>query len=296
MERINEIFFSNHGLTSTSAAHLADLAQELIAGNEAKLKNLNFVTTKVDIVGSTSDSGKTINIGYDESMLAQVRPLLEEIAIMNAFCAWMREAIKAKEYEIKQVNNRSFEEWCKDNNIEAPATPQYPKEIDSNEIIAQLTIKERNQYFYWEATAATIGKYIHPGGQFANAREELQCKIMKPYDTSGNGKDTLIYSHTPSIDPQKVEDTFFDLQKWHRENERELNKIKFAIKKEAEKKVLERNQQYRQDLEDYTQKRQTLFAQYKQWQSQERERIANLKIVVPEALQTTCDKLNDLEK
>lgn len=101
MERINEIFFSNHGLTSTSAAHLADLAQELIAGNEAKLKNLNFVTTKVDIVGSTSDSGKTINIGYDESMLAQVRPLLEEIAIMNAFCAWMREAIKAKEYEIK---------------------------------------------------------------------------------------------------------------------------------------------------------------------------------------------------
>ena len=54
MERINEIFFSNHGLTSTSAAHLADLAQELIAGNEAKLKNLNFVTTKVDIVGSTA--------------------------------------------------------------------------------------------------------------------------------------------------------------------------------------------------------------------------------------------------
>lgn len=296
MEKVNEIFFSNHGLTSTSAAHLADLAQELIAGNEAKLKNLNFVTTKVDIVGSTADSGKTINMGYDENMLAQVRPLLEEIAIMNAFCAWMREAIKAKKHEIKQVNNRSFEEWCKDNNIEAPVTPQFPEEINPNEIIALLTIKERNQYFYWEATAATIGKYIHPGGQFANAREELQCKIMKPYNTSGNGKDTLIYSHTPSINPQKVEDTFFELQKWHRQNERELNKIKFAIKKEVEKKTLERNQQYCQELEDYTQKKQTLFAQYKQWQSQERERISNLKIVVPEALQATYDKLNDLEK
>ena len=93
-----------------------------------------------------------------------------------------------------------------------------------------------------------------------------------------------------------MEDTFFELQKWHRQNERELNKIKFAIKKEVEKKTLERNQQYRQELEDYTQKKQTLFAQYKQWQSQERERISNLKIVVPEALQATYDKLNDLEK
>ena len=31
MNNINEIFFDNHGLTSTSASHLADLAQEVIA-------------------------------------------------------------------------------------------------------------------------------------------------------------------------------------------------------------------------------------------------------------------------
>lgn len=42
MNDINEIFFDNHGLTSTSASHLADLAQEVIAGNEAKLKNMTF--------------------------------------------------------------------------------------------------------------------------------------------------------------------------------------------------------------------------------------------------------------
>ena len=48
MEKVSEIFFSEHGLTSTSASHLADLAQEVIAGNEAKLKNMTFVTTKVD--------------------------------------------------------------------------------------------------------------------------------------------------------------------------------------------------------------------------------------------------------
>ena len=62
MEKVSEVFFSEHGLTSTSASHLADLAQEVIAGNEAKLKNMTFVTTKVDIVGSASESGKTMRV------------------------------------------------------------------------------------------------------------------------------------------------------------------------------------------------------------------------------------------
>ncbi len=39
MEKVSEIFFSEHGLTSTSASHLADLAQEVMTGNEAKLRN-----------------------------------------------------------------------------------------------------------------------------------------------------------------------------------------------------------------------------------------------------------------
>ena len=58
MNAINEIFFDNHGLTSTSASHLADLAQEIIAGNEAKLKNMTFLTTKVNIVGRLQNQRK----------------------------------------------------------------------------------------------------------------------------------------------------------------------------------------------------------------------------------------------
>lgn len=38
--------FSEKGVTSTSASHLAELAQETILGNEAKLKNMSFITTK----------------------------------------------------------------------------------------------------------------------------------------------------------------------------------------------------------------------------------------------------------
>ena len=296
MEKINEVFFSEHGLTSTSASHLADLAQEVIAGNETKLKNMTFVTTKVDIVGSASESGKTICVCYDGNMLDQVRPLLEEMALMNAFCAWMREAVKAKDKELKQVVNFTFEEWCTLQGVEIPSSPSYPKETTEADIIAQMNIKERNRYLQLEAVAATIGKYIHPGGQFSSAREELQNGIMKPYSTDGNGKDTLIYAHVPSVEPQKVEEVFFELQKWHRQNERELNKMKFAIKKQAEKKTLEDIQQFKQALEQEKQRHMQLFTQYKEWQLEERERISRLKIVVPEALQDTYERLNKLEE
>ena len=295
MEKVSEVFFSEHGLTSTSASHLADLAQEVIAGNEAKLKNMTFLTTKVDIVGSASESGKTICVGYDENMLAQVHPLLEDIASMNAFCAWMREAVKAKDKELKRVANFTFEEWCTLQGVEIPSSPSYPKETTEADIIAQMNIKERNHYLQLEAVAATIGKYIHPGGQFSSAREELRNGIMKPYSTD-NGKDTLIYAHVPSVDPQKVEDVFFELQKWHRQNERELNKMKFAIKKQAEKQNLENTHRFKQELESEKQCHMMLFTQYKEWQLKEREHISKLKINVPEALQNTYEQLSRLEE
>lgn len=120
--------------------------------------------------------------------------------------------------------------------------------------------------------------------------------MVKPYSTDGNGKDTLIYAHTPSVNPQKVEDVFFELQKWHRQNERELNRMKFAIKKQAEKKTLEDIQQFKQALEQEKQRHMQLFSQYKEWQLEERERISSLKIVVPEALQDTYERLNKLEE
>ena len=45
---------------------------ETILGNEAKLKNMSFITTKVDIVGSLSESGKTVSQGYDEKNLSDI--------------------------------------------------------------------------------------------------------------------------------------------------------------------------------------------------------------------------------
>ena len=118
MEKFDEIYFSDHGLTSTSASHLADIAQEVVAADEAMLRNMTFVTATLDIVGSASLSGKTVNIGYDDTQLGEVRRLLGEIASMNAFCAWMREAIKAKDNEIKRINAMDADDWLRANGEE----------------------------------------------------------------------------------------------------------------------------------------------------------------------------------
>ena len=72
--------------------------------------------------------------------------------------------------------------------------------------------------------------------------------------------------------------------------------MKFAIKKQAEKKTLEGIQQFKQALEQEKQRHMQLFTQYKEWQLEERERTSRLKIVVPEALQDTYERLNKLEE
>ena len=293
MEPINEIFFGEHGLTSTSATHLANIAQETIVSHEEKLKNLNFVTTKVDIVGSPTHSEKMVNIGYDEAFLGQIRSILEEIAEMNAFCAWVREAVKAKDKELNAIDEMDIDVWCEENGFELAKEPIRPRRIYENDIIAKMNVRERNEYYQLEAIAATIGKCIHNEGPLSSARKELQNKMVKPFSTEGSGHEMLIYSHVPSVEPQKVEDIFFELQKWHRSNEQQLNKIKFDIKKRLEEENLANNQRYNTEVKEAHQK---ISAAFNKWQIEERTRLAKLKIIIPNSLQGTYDKLSRLEE
>ena len=246
-------------------------------------------------MGSPADSGKTISQGYKEEELAEVRTLLSEIADMNAFCAWVREAIKAKEAEIKDVTERSFDDWLKENglSLERPVSAANPTEDD---IMEEMNIRERNEYLQLEATAATIGKYIHPDGVYSKAREELHNRTMKPYSTEGTGKETLIYSYVPSIDQQKVDNLFFELQVWHRTNEQQLNRIKYDIKRKLGKKTIEQNRKYESECEAYNVKFQAYHSQFKAWQVEESARISQMKIVIPEDLQTIYDNISRLEK
>ena len=295
MQKINEVFFAEHGLTSTSANHLVNLAKELIAANEAKLNNLSFVTTKIDIVGSQNQEGKTITQGVDETFLKTVRPLLEKIAEYHAFCAWIREAVKAKEDEQNRIRNLPFPEWLHNNNISLDM-PDLSSDIESDDIFETFNIRERNEYYYLQAVASTIGKYIHKKGSISAARARLQEIRIKPYSAEGTGKDTIIHSNCPSVEEEKVDEVFLDLQKWHRTVEQHLNQIKYSIQRKvaAEKIRISGENQLKEGK--YVARRKELMLQFNEWKVRENEKVSILKIVIPEALQKTYDYLSSLEK
>lgn len=294
MKEKNKVFFGEHGLTSTSATHLANVAKERIANNEALLANMNFVTTKLDIVGSADEKGKVISKGYSSEQLGKVHALVEEIAQMNAFCAWMREAVKAREEELAYVADKPFARWwfdyCKKENLKAPNL----KEVTEDDIIAEMDVKTRNEYFTLEAYAATIGKAIHPNGAFSEARRKLQEAVVSPYSTEGKGANTLIYSREPSVDTDDVEKEFFDMQSWHRDMERRLNQMKFEIKSKVNARNLKAHAEYDKAHNEVSKRKDAEQENFNQWKIKETERIGRLKIVVPNALQATYEKLENM--
>lgn len=295
MKEINAVFLAETGITSTSANHLANIAQETIVAHQAQLQHINFVTTTLDIVGSQATGGKVIAQGYSSERVAEVPQLLEEMAQMNAFCAWVREAIRAKEREQEEVLATTFEEWCEREGHTLPTYP-YLETLTEETVLAKLNIKERNRYLQLEAAAATIGKFVHPGRELSKAREELRAAEMKPHSTKGEGANTLIYHYEPSISGQEVEELFFQLQSRHRELEKELNQMKWQLKQDLNELQLAHNSSVREEQTKVSERVQELQAAFNSWQTKEHARVSRLKIAIPEALQPTLERLNKLSE
>ena len=128
MEKIKDmVFFANENtegvkLSSTSANHIANLAKEYIQGVETQLNNICFFNAEVALVGSVGGAS-TIQTGGTSEVLNDLQSLLEGVAQAKSLIAWLREAIKAKENLMKGLQTISLEDWCKENGIVKPETP-----------------------------------------------------------------------------------------------------------------------------------------------------------------------------
>lgn len=74
--------------------------------------------------------------------------------------------------------------------------------------------------------AAVIGKYIHPDDVLSDERKKLKNRIQHPHQVDGKGRDALIYTYEPSVSAEDVDNTFYELQKKHREVQAQLNSMK----------------------------------------------------------------------
>lgn len=286
---ISEKYFDAKGLTSTSANYLANIAQECITSAKTKLANLRFYKETLVLLGT----GKEQVISNSHVLSTdEIKNLVHQISQMNAFCAWIREAIKAK--EVLQEDFPSFDEWKADKQtVESPADRMYWTEAD---IIAELDIKQLNHYYTLEAYASTLGKLIHRDGAISNARSRLLKVIENPSEINHLDSDVVITRYDAIANPEKIEEFYVQLQNQYREYERQLNQIKYQIKEEVSKRNREAQNEYTRQLRAYNDEQQELYSDYQKEKEEHINKIAQLKIVVPNDLEDTFKYLQQLGK
>ena len=294
------VFFKKEGeegvaLTSTSANHIANLAKEYIQGVEAQLNNICFFNAEVALVGSVGGAS-TIQTGGTSEVLNDLQSLLEGVAQAKSLIAWLREAIKAKENLMKDLQTISLEDWREENGLTNPETPNRGHVLTEIEYYASLPIKERNRYYQLETEAAVLGKYIHPDGHLSDARKELKDKLQHPHKVDGKGRDALIYTYTPTVLVAEVDNVFFELQKRHREIQAQLNAMKYNCEQAINESTNKVNTEYMTASQKYQAELKDVLGAFKTWKDEKSQEYSKLKVVIPNSLLGIYNTINSLGK
>ncbi len=290
------IFFSTEGkgLTSTSANHVANLAKEMIRNLTSEMAELQFYSTDVALIGD-SNTNRLVN-GVDDEAVKAVVDKLFRIAKAKSLIAWLREGIKAKEALIERTQDITLEEFAKHEGISLEEEPKPEVPMTDDDYIGSLSLKDRCRYYEVETLAATLGKEIHPGGSFAEARDSLLKKLERPHSVSGEGRDTLIYSYTASVETQTVEDVYFRLQKLYREAQADVNTSKHDCKKAVTETNIARSAEFVAKLNDWTNARKLLDSKRAEYVKRRVKELGVMKIIIPESLQPIYEEVSRLGK
>lgn len=293
-------FFGATGLTSTSANHICNIIREKTRSMHNYLSNVQFYSTSMSIIG-TEECGTT-HIGNPTEGLPNIEQVIMQIAQMNSLTAFFMEAVKEKERLQKEaemwVDAQGREEFeAKQNELKArkPVRANYMTDED---VRRSWSVGELEHYLSLEATAAALGKYIHEDGPISQARVELMQVMMKPKKVKEAGRDTIIYTYTPTADSDKVDEMYFRLQKQHRETQAELNGMKKRIVDALNENKAKVDEEYGIALGRWNLEKRALDAEYQEFLEDESrsrmnriQQVAGLKIVVPNRLKDIYESL-----
>jgi hypothetical protein len=287
---MNNVYFSNEGLTSTTANYYANIAKELQMAASERLNNVQMYNTSVAVIGSREK--QLMSAGLRD--LTFITLDLPHLASLNAFCAWVREAIKEKEEQSRDVRQLTIEHWAERMGIKLPEWPSHPTDpvvITEQDVMNTWDINKRNKYLRLEAFAATYGKYIHPDGAFSKARKRAHEVVNKPITKEGVGRDMVLYYSDLTVDPQVIDSTFMSLQDQYRSYEKELNQMKAELKESVNDLTRKAYEKYQLDVARWKEQQKLysselgkLQSEWVKWRTDELERISQLKITIPNAL------------
>lgn len=286
------VYFSDNGLTTTSANHLANKAKEYVAQLENELKNISFVKEEIQLLDSTVS--RVTKTGCSDSELDEFEQKLNIIAKAKSLCAWLREAIKEKANLTDTIKKKVIQTWANDNSIDYPEYPFHKDEVTEKDYLNTLSIKDRNRYYEVETYASVFGKFIHVDGPFYESRKIMLEKMHNPSEISGDGHDTIVYDYKPSVHSEKVDKVFFKLNEKYRSYQAELNAIKHTMQDWITKTNNDNELEYQDNYRKYLAEVDIINSKFKTWKNNELKKVSNLKIVIPNALQDIYELVNKL--
>ena len=296
---MNNVFFENGFMTSTEAQNICNIAKEAVTNEHERLSTVSFYDTEIASIISPEAFIKTKISPNDISWISES---LDKIGRYNALNAWLKEAIKAKEEAMDEVDIMDvttldfYEDYIK------PEEPTIGYDsFDEEQVMSEWSADKLNRYYALNSEAAVIGKYIHDSGAIAKARKDLVNKMANPSTVSGQGRETIVFKYIPSVDTEVVEGIYMSLLAKHRKLNAELNSLKAEIKETINKKNIEASIAFRDKHTEWEHKISEYYSLVKQrdakineYKISEKERISKLKINVPSSLMDTYKEIKAL--
>ena len=296
---MNNVFFENGFMTSTEAQNICNIAKEAVTNEHERLSAVSFYNTEIASIISPEAFIKTKISPNDISWISES---LDKIGRYNALNAWLKEAIKAKEEAMDEVDIMDvttldfYEDYIK------PKEPTICYDsFDEEQVMSEWSADKLNRYYTLNSEAAVIGKYIHDSGAIAKARKDLVNKMANPSTVSGQGRETIVFKYIPSVDTEVVEGIYMSLLAKHRKLNAELNSLKAEIKETINKKNIEASIVFRDKHTEWEHKISEYYSLIKQREAKineykisEKERISKLKINVPSSLMDTYKEIKAL--
>lgn len=286
---MREQFFGTKGLTSTSANHIANLAKEFIQTQKTYLANLTFVGENRQAGGHTYiTSCATPREEFDK-----IIPVLNKISKATQLIAWIREGLKEK--QSAQNNIINFEQWVKIND-KVLGYPERKKYLTEEDIIKNWDVNKYNAYITAQTYATVFGEAVHPNGVYSKARKELTSAVSNPIEVLGEGRDITVITQVPAYTIENIDDKFFELQKIQRDYQAKYNQYQHEITNILDIDNATKDTEYSKLYEEYHKTSTQLRNEYTIWRNAEAKRLADLKIVIPDALVGIYEEIQGLGK
>ena len=278
-------YFGENGLTSTSANTIANRLKHLYESTESQLSSVNFVQTKFGLIGTPEENFSLAKDANKSCTAIEFVTKLEFIVECKAFIAFLREAIKAKNDLIEEVDEYISEEYA---NLKRPSLE---RTITTEDVINSMSVKDRERYLSLETRAAVYGKFIHPGNPFDKAIKDIEKAIADPREINYNGTNTIIKLYIPTVSIEQTSEVYMGLQNEHRKAESELNGLKHMIEETIKADDIKKRETYKEALAKYETTRTTLELRDTEVRQARRKEIQNLKIVIPKQFEDLYNKI-----